>query len=72
MQQQLVSSGFDKAELFRMYRKYEDRGTNKTSQSRMSNDMSQDRSKKSYEGVKGEISMLKKMQKDYAKKMENL
>lgn len=69
MENQLVSSGFDKNQIAFMRQQFQSKEQTVRSVSRVSVDVSEDRSKKAFDGLKNEISTLKKMQKDYSKKM---
>lgn len=69
MENQLVSSGFDKNQIAFMRQQFQSKEQTVRSVSRVSVDVSEDRNKKAFDGLKNEISTLKKMQKDYSKKM---
>lgn len=58
-------------EINNMRRKYQSDRTNQTSMT-VRVEQGQDRSKKAFDGLRGEMNMLKKMQKDYAKKIDIL
>lgn len=72
MEQRLVNSGFDKNQITFLRKQFSSKEKTIRSASRVSVDISEDRSKKAFEGLKGEITTLKKMQKDYSKKMQEL
>jgi len=71
----LIKSGFDQKELANIKNRLDRREKNDFSMNtttKKDEEKGEDRSKKAFNDLKAEINLMKKMQKDYAKKIEEL
>jgi hypothetical protein len=72
MENELLEGGFSKVELTIIKSRFEAERTTAPSQLAKSNVVEESRSQAAFEGLKSEMTILKKMQKDYTKKIEEL